>query len=74
MAELTVRSEVTGSIWKILVAEGESVSEDQTLAIAESMKMEIPLTATDDGKVLKIFVKEGDSVAEGDPVLSIELR
>lgn len=74
MAELMVRSEVTGSIWKILVAEGESVSEDQTLAIAESMKMEIPLIASDDGKVAKIFVKEGDSVAEGDPVLSLEVR
>lgn len=74
MAELVIRSEVTGSIWKILVAEGDTVSEDQMLAIAESMKMEIPLTATDDGKVIKIFVKEGDSVAEGDPVLSLEVR
>lgn len=74
MTELVIRSEVTGSIWKILVAEGDTVSEDQALAIAESMKMEIPLTATDDGKVTKIFVKEGDSVAEGDPVLSLEVR
>lgn len=73
MAELIVNSEVTGSMWKILVNEGESVTEGQTLAIAESMKMEIPLIASDDGKVSRIFIKEGDSINEGDPVLSLEL-
>lgn len=73
MAELIVNSEVTGSMWKILVTEGESVTEGQTLAIAESMKMEIPLIASDDGKVSRVFIKEGDSINEGDPVLSLEL-
>lgn len=73
MAELIVNSEVTGSMWKILVNEGESVTEGQILAIAESMKMEIPLIASDDGKVSRIFIKEGDSINEGDPVLSLEL-
>jgi len=73
MALLIVNSEVTGSMWKILVAEGESVTEGQTLAIAESMKMEIPLIATDDGKIAKIFIKEGDSIKEGDPVLTLDL-
>ena len=66
MAELRVRSEIAGSVWKIEVAVGDIVAEDDPLVILESMKMEIPLLAPRAGTVIEILVKEGEPVAEGD--------
>lgn len=71
MAETRVLSEITGSVWKILVQEGDVVSEDDSLAIMESMKMEIPVLAPAAGKVGKILVAEGDAVTEGAHLLSL---
>jgi acetyl-CoA carboxylase biotin carboxyl carrier protein len=66
MAEIRVRSEIAGSVWKIEVAIGDSVAEDDTLVILESMKMEIPLLAPQSGVVRDILVVEGEPIAEGD--------
>ena len=51
-----VRSEITGSVWKVEVAVGQSVAEGDTLVIVESMKMEIPISAPASGVVTEIFV------------------
>jgi acetyl-CoA carboxylase biotin carboxyl carrier protein len=66
MAELRVKSEIAGSVWKIEVAVGDTVAEDDTLIILESMKMEIPLLAPRSGVVMEILVTEGERLAEGD--------
>ena len=66
MADLRVRSEIAGSVWKIEVAVGDSVSEEDALIILESMKMEIPLLAPRAGVVKEILVAEGEAIAEGD--------
>jgi biotin carboxyl carrier protein len=65
-----IRSEVTGSVWKIEVAVGQSVSEGDTLIIVESMKMEIPISAPAAGVVSEILVSEGEPVAD-DQVVAI---
>jgi biotin carboxyl carrier protein len=65
MAELRVRSEIAGSVWKIEVAIGDTVAEDDPLLILESMKMEIPLLAPRAGVVKEILVAEGEPIAEG---------
>ena len=65
MAELRVRSEIAGSVWKIEVAIGDAVGEDDPLLILESMKMEIPLLAPRAGVVKDILVAEGEPIAEG---------
>ena len=52
--------------------EGDAVTEEQTLLVLESMKMEIPVTAPRAGTVLQLLVNEGDSVAEGQDVVVIE--
>lgn len=65
MATNEVKSEITGSVWKILIKPGDAVSEDDVLMILESMKMEIPITAPEDGVVKEIRVLEGDPIAEG---------
>jgi biotin carboxyl carrier protein len=66
MADLRVRSEITGSVWKIEVAVGDTVAEDDPLIILEAMKMEIPLLAPRSGVVREILVAEGEPIAEGD--------
>jgi acetyl-CoA carboxylase biotin carboxyl carrier protein len=56
MAEIKVRSEIAGSVWKIEVAVGDEVAEDEPLLILESMKMEIPRLAPRAGVVREILV------------------
>ena len=40
--------------------------------ILESMKMEMPVEAEDEGRVAAILVEEGQSVSEGDPLVELE--
>ena len=70
MAE-EVRAEMVANVWKVLVAEGDSVVDGDTLVILESMKMEIPVIAEVDGKVSKVAVQEGGLVQEGDLIAVI---
>jgi len=65
MADIKIESEITGTVWKIETSIGDQVGEEDILMILESMKMEIPVLATDAGKIKSIEVAEGDSVAEG---------
>jgi acetyl-CoA carboxylase biotin carboxyl carrier protein len=71
MSQANVVSDMNGSVWKILVREGDSVSEDDTVAVLESMKMEIPVLAPVSGKVEAIFIGEGQPVSEGSAIMSI---
>jgi acetyl-CoA carboxylase biotin carboxyl carrier protein len=71
MPQTRLPSDVTGVVWKIEVREGDAVTEDQTLVILESMKMEIPVTSPCAGTVLQILVAEGEAVVEGQDVLVI---
>jgi len=66
MADIRVRSEIAGSVWKIEVTVGDAVAEEDPLIILESMKMEIPLLAPRAGTVKEILVSEGEAIAEGD--------
>jgi acetyl-CoA carboxylase biotin carboxyl carrier protein len=67
-----VRSEVAGTVWKIVSRVGDAVAEDQELVIVESMKMEIPAVASDGGIVREILVSEGDAVREGQELVIVE--
>jgi biotin carboxyl carrier protein len=51
---------------------GDKVSEDQTLLILESMKMEIEVVAPRTGTVLEVRVKEADVVKEGQVLVVME--
>ena len=62
---MKVLSEVSGSVWKVEVAVGQSVAEGDTLLIVESMKMEIPVTAPKAGTVADIRAAEGEPVTDG---------
>ena len=70
MAE--VRAEMVANVWKVVTAEGDQVEDGDTLVILESMKMEMPVEAEDDGKVAEIKCEEGQSVSEGDVLVVLE--
>lgn len=65
-------SVMAGNMWKIVVAEGDSVEAGQDIAILESMKMEIPVSTEDAGTIKEIKVNEGDFINEGDVIAIIE--
>ena len=67
-----VRAEMAANVWKVVVAEGDTVQDGDTLLILESMKMEIPVLAEGDGTVRQLAVNEGDVVQEGDLIAVIE--
>ena len=67
-----VRAEMVANVWKIVAAEGDAITDGDTLVILESMKMEIPVLAEDAGTVTRLAVAEGDVVQEGDLIAVIE--
>jgi urea carboxylase len=67
-----VESPTAGSLWKLLVAEGDSVEEGQVVAILESMKMEIEISAPESGKVLAIAREEGQQINAGQALMILE--
>ena len=72
MTTQTIRSEITGTVWKIVVGEGAALQADDTIMILESMKMEIPVIAPEDGRVLKLLIAEGAAVREGQEIAVYE--
>jgi acetyl-CoA carboxylase biotin carboxyl carrier protein len=67
-----IEAHITGTVWKIEVAVGDSVDEGDTVVILESMKMEMPVEAEDAGTVTEISVEEGQAVSEGDTLVVLE--
>ena len=67
----SVNAHITGTVWKIEVKVGDTVTEGQTVVILESMKMEMPVESPSDGKVVSILIKEGQSVEEGAPLVEL---
>jgi acetyl-CoA carboxylase biotin carboxyl carrier protein len=67
-----IEAHITGTVWKIEVAEGDSVDEGDTVVILESMKMEMPVEAEDAGVVKEVAVEEGQAVSEGDTLVVLE--
>lgn len=72
MAKVEVQTEITGNVWKVETEVGSQVAEGEVLVILESMKMEIPIVAPEDGTVTTLNVNEGDVVTEGQVVVIIE--
>lgn len=67
-----VESAVPGNVWKLLVEEGQSVQAGDTLAIIESMKMEITVTAHAAGRVRNLRAGPGRNVKAGDVLVILE--
>jgi biotin carboxyl carrier protein len=63
---------MVANVWKVLVAQGDSIQDGDTLVILESMKMEIPVVSEAAGTVIELAVAEGDVVQEGDLIARVE--
>ena len=68
MAEIL--APMAGKVIEIKVNVGDSVHEDDEVAVIEAMKMEMPILTYADGTVKEIKIAKGDSV-EADQVLMI---
>jgi len=67
-----VEAHITGTVWKIECEVGDHVDEGDTVAILESMKMEMPVEAEDEGTVAEIHIQEGQPVTEGAPLVTLQ--
>ena len=72
MAKYEAKTEVTGSVWKIVSVVGQALEAGDTIMIVESMKMEIPVIAEEAGTIAEFRVQEGASVAEGQVVAILD--
>jgi len=68
---IAIDSHVAGNIWKLLVEPGAHVTTGETVAILESMKMEIELHAPVDGVVHSIHRGEGSQINAGQALMII---
>ncbi len=69
-----VATQVPGSVWKLLVAEGDDVAEGDALLVVESMKMEFTVAAPCAGTVLRLGCREGAAVSAGQDVVVLQTQ
>ena len=59
-----ITSPISASVWKVLIADNEAVEEGQEIAVLESMKTEVPVTAASAGTITWLVI-EGQTVSGG---------
>ena len=69
-----IGADVSGSVWKLLVAQGDVVEEGQDVAILESMKMEVTVAAPASGVIEALACQEGDAVTAGQRLMAIRVN
>ena len=67
-----IDAQIAGTVWRVEVSPGDHVDAGQTVIVLESMKMEMPVEAEDEGTVRAVLVQEGQAVAEGDHLVDLE--
>lgn len=72
MALEEVQSPVSGTVWKLEKTVGDQVTSSEDILIVESMKMEIGVQSSKDGKLIELKVAEGEAVDEGDVLAIVE--
>jgi len=66
------RADIVANVWKIVAREGDAVEKGDTIAVLETMKMEIPVFAEAPGMISSIVAEEGTIVQEGDVIAVVE--
>ena len=67
-----IHTDVSGSVWKVLVKPGDKVKAGDILFILEVMKTEVPFEAGVDGEVVAVHISEDSGMVEED-TLAIEI-
>ncbi|MEL7443249.1 MAG: sodium-extruding oxaloacetate decarboxylase subunit alpha [Pseudomonadota bacterium] len=68
-ASQSIDAPLAGNVFKVLVRNGDSVSEGDVVMILEAMKMETEIRSAYTGTVNDITVSEGDAVTSGQPLI-----
>ena len=66
-------SSIPGTVGKVLVKEGDAVTENMPLLTVEAMKMETTVVSMITGTVDKINVHQGDTVSQDDLLISFHI-
>ncbi len=61
-----------GSLYKILVKEGDTIKKNDHLFIIEAMKMETTITANKAGKIQSVSLKPGTMVMKDDLIVTLQ--
>ncbi len=67
----TLTAPMPGKVVKLLVKEGDLVTEGQPLLIMEAMKMQNELRAVSEGVVVKVSTSEGATVETGSVLITV---
>jgi pyruvate carboxylase len=66
-----IGSSIPGMVSKVMVKVGDTVKENQVVAVVEAMKMETSVVAGMDGVVKEVLVTPGKTVKAGELLIRI---
>ena len=67
-----IHTDVSGTVWKVLVKPGDTVKAGDVLFILEVMKTEVPFEAEADGEVIAVHITEDSGMIE-EETLAVEI-
>ncbi|HEY4802680.1 MAG TPA: carboxyltransferase domain-containing protein, partial [Paraburkholderia sp.] len=70
---LALTADLSGSVWKLLVKPGEAIEKGQVVAILESMKMEVSVSATEAGTIESVDCSEGAAIVNGQRLMVLRV-
>lgn len=65
-----INADMPGTVVSLSCAEGDEVSEGQTLLVIESMKLQTTIIATHDGTIGEVHVEVGGTFNKGAPLVT----
>ena len=69
-----IKAHITGVVFQVAAKTGDRVAAGDPVIVLESMKMEIPVIAEDEGTVRAVKIAPADVVQEGDVLVEIVLK
>jgi oxaloacetate decarboxylase alpha subunit len=66
-----ITAPLSGSIFKVIVKEGDQLQSGDVVLVMEAMKMETEIRTSSAGTVSQVRVREGDSVSAGDTLVTL---
>ena len=69
-----VEAPFSGSVWKLLVSEGDEVEAGDVIAVIEAMKMECALESPGAGTISGLYVRERQAIDRGAPLFALSKR
>lgn len=61
-----IQAPMPGNVWRLMRSTTGTVTAGETLAVLESMKMEVPVEVDADGEIVEVRAQENQAVEPGD--------